>query len=116
MKNSLLLIVVLFAANFVSAQEAKKKKTETIVILTSSECGSCKERIENMLNYTKGIIFADLEVKSKKVTIKYKPAVITSQQIKQKIAELGYDADEVKAVKAGVEKLPACCKPGGMKK
>ncbi len=47
--------------------------------------------------------------KTKKVTVKYKTEVITPQQIKEKISEIGYDADEVKASKAGFDKLPTCC-------
>jgi copper chaperone CopZ len=94
-----------------NAQEvAKNKKTETIVIQTSAICEDCKERIEGGLNYTKGIVFSELNDKTKKVTVKYKTEIITPQQIKEKIAEIGYDADEIKASQAGFDKLPTCCK------
>ena len=99
-----------------NAQETVKKKTEIIVIQTSAECGKCKDRIENALNYTKGIVYAELDNETKKVTVKYKTAVLSDSQIKQKIAEIGYDADEVKAKEEAVNKLPTCCKPGGMSK
>lgn len=92
------------------------QKAETAVIQTSAECGSCKDRIEEKLNYTGGIKFAELNLEDKKVTIKYNPKKITLEEIKKTISEIGYDADEVKAVPSAVQALPACCQPGGMKK
>ena len=92
---------------------SQKKKIETTQIQTSAQCGDCKERIENKLNYTKGVVFAELDLDSKKVTIKFKSSVITKQQIKEIIASIGYDADDVKAKQEDVQKLPKCCQPGG---
>jgi mercuric ion binding protein len=111
MKKYLLIFASIFTMYYSNAQEvAKNKKTETIVIQTSAICEHCKERIEGGLNYTKGIVFSELNDKTKKVTVKYKTEVITPQQIKEKIAEIGYDADEIKASKVGFDKLPTCCK------
>lgn len=91
-------------------------QTKEVVIHTSAECGSCKKRIEEKLNYTSGIRFAELDVPSKNLTVKYTEKKITLKEIKHILSELGYDADEVKANPESVEKLPECCKPGGMKK
>lgn len=66
-----------------------------------------------MLNYTKGVKFGELDVPSRKVTVKFSPSVITLDEIKKKISELGYDADDVKANHDAYEKLPSCCKIGG---
>ena len=94
----------------------KTTKVMVATIQTSAECGSCKTRIENKLNYTSGIKFAELNLEDKKVTVKYNSTKIKLEEIKKIISETGYDADEVKAVPEAVEKLPACCKPGGMEK
>jgi len=107
----MLLVVLFFVTGMVSAQ-----KNESATIKTSAECGQCKERIENELNYTKGIIFAELDVESKNLMVKYKKDKITLDKIKQTISEIGYDADEVKAIPEKQKKLPMCCQPGGMKK
>ena len=112
--KSILLITALLFTGLVSAQD--KTSLKTVVIQTSAECGSCKTRIEEKLNYTKGVKFAELNLDDKKVTVKYSTNKITLAEIKQILAETGYDADEVKAISAAVEKLPTCCKPGGMKK
>lgn len=110
MKKVIFIFVMLFAGGMAMAQ-----KTETVKIKTSAECGDCKERIEEKLNYTKGVVFAELDVESKVVTVKYKKDKITLDQVKKTIAEVGYDADEVKAVPEKQKKLPLCCQPGGMK-
>ncbi|TNF49834.1 MAG: MerP protein [Bacteroidetes bacterium] len=114
MKNAMfLLMLVMFTFN-TSAQE-KKSKYETVMIQTSAECGDCKDRLEDLMNYTKGVSFAELDLETKKLTVKFKTSKITLAEIKTKISELGYDADEVKAIPEAVKKLPACCQPGGMK-
>jgi copper chaperone CopZ len=87
------------------------QKMMTSKIQTNAQCGDCKERIEGKLNYTKGIKFAELNDETKIVTVKYDPNKIDLVTIKQSIAKIGYDADEVKAAKEDVEKLPKCCQP-----
>lgn len=113
MKNSLLMLALLFVGSFAFSQKPAAK-TETVVIMTSAECDECKERIEGALNYTKGVKFAELDVPSRKLTVKFKNDVITLAEIKKQISALGYNADEVLADPVAFEKLPACCKPGGM--
>ncbi|AEA42871.1 heavy-metal-associated domain-containing protein [Fluviicola taffensis] len=115
MKNSLLLVVLLVVSNFGFGQKTTAK-TETVVIQTSAECDECKERIEGSLNYTKGVKFAELDVPSRKLTVKFKSDVISLEEIKKQISSLGYNADEVLADPTAFEKLPACCKPNGMEK
>lgn len=109
MKNILFLLSILFITSAVQAQ-----KTEEVQIKTSAECGSCKDRLEGKLNYVDGIRFAELDVETKMLTVKFKPATISLEEIKKMITELGYDADDMRANPEAVEKLPACCKPGGM--
>jgi periplasmic mercuric ion binding protein len=91
-----------------------QKKVEEIVIQTSAECGSCKERLEGKLNYTTGIKFAELDVPTKNLTVKYSTSKISLDEIKKIISDLGYDADDVKANPEAYEALPQCCKVNGM--
>jgi mercuric ion binding protein len=113
MKKGLLLLFALMLLQTVNAQE-KKSKLETVIIQTSAECGDCKDRIEEMLNYTKGVKYSELDLETKKVTVKFSPKKISLSQIKVKLSELGYNADEVKSNPESVKKLPLCCQPGGM--
>ena len=111
MKN---IIFILFLGLSFSFTKQPNPKTQTVIIKTSAECGECKERIESKLNYTKGIVFSELDFVSKELTVKFKSAKISLQEIKQIVADLGYDADELKANPEEYQKLPACCKVGGM--
>jgi copper chaperone CopZ len=108
MKTTIISLLFVLLSTFSFGQ-----KTMTSQIQTSAQCGDCKERIEGKLNYTKGIKFAELDDQTKIVTVKYDPKKIDLVAIKQTIAKIGYDADEVKAAKQDVEKLPKCCQPNG---
>lgn len=93
----------------------KKSEVKEVVIKTSSECGMCKERIEEKLNYTKGVTYVNLDISSKLLTVKYKEEKITLEKIREIISKIGYDADDVKANPESQKNLPVCCKPNGMK-
>lgn len=107
-------VLILFMA-FLAFSFTKQPSTEEVTLKTSAECGECKERVESKLNYTKGVVFADLDYKTQMLTVKFKPAKITLQQIKQIVSDLGYDIDDVKANPEAQQALPLCCQPGGMK-
>ncbi len=91
-----------------------QKKLETAVLKTSAQCGDCEQRIEDALNYTKGVKYAELNLVENTVTVKYKTSIISLNEIKTILNNTGYDADEMKASEEYVKKLPACCQPGGM--
>lgn len=108
------LLVVVFLVLCFTTFSQEKSKYEVVVIQTSAECGQCKERLENELNYTKGIKYAELNLEDLKLTVKYNNSKIALDEIKKQISRLGYDADDLKAEKEAVEKLPKCCQPNGM--
>ena len=110
-KLGLIMFVMLFGVFGANAQETAKVKT--IQVQTSAICGECKERIEDKLNYTKGIIYAELDLKTKIVEVKYKTKFLTATQIRLIIVSLGYNADNAKRNTEAYNKLPSCCKSGG---
>jgi mercuric ion binding protein len=110
MKQLMLIVLAIFIAS-TSFSEEKTSKFETVVIQTSAQCGDCKERIDGGLNYMKGISFAELDLESKKVTVKFNTSKITLDGVKKKINAVGYDADDSKADPEAIKRLPACCKP-----
>jgi periplasmic mercuric ion binding protein len=114
MKWKMFLLAVI-ASISVGFGQTKEPKMKTVVIQTSAECGECEERLESNLNYLKGVVFAELDMTTMKLTVKYKTKSVTLDQIKKKISDLGYQADEVAANPEAYEKLPACCKANGMK-
>jgi periplasmic mercuric ion binding protein len=116
MKNLVFILLATMSVFTLSAQDVNSKKSQKVVIKTSAECGDCKEKIEEKLNYTKGIVFSELDYETKELTVKFKPNLITLEEIKKILSEMGYDADELKANENEQKKLPLCCQPGGMSK
>ncbi len=90
--------------------QAGGNKTDTVYIKTSAICTECKERIEGALAYEKGVISADLTVSTAMVKVVYKVEKTNPEEIRKAIAEIGYDADNVKANSKSYDKLPKCCK------
>ncbi len=107
-------LIIIFLA-FMAFGFTKQPSTEQAILKTSAECGECKDRIEQKLNYTKGVVFADLDYKTQMLTVKFKPAKISLSEIKQIVSDLGYDIDDVKANPEAQQALPQCCQPNGMK-
>lgn len=112
-KSVMLFIIASFLLNGCSNAQSFAK-TDTVKILTSAVCGSCKTRIESNMAYEKGIISVVLDVDTKICTIIYKTDKTNPDKLRQAISKIGYDADSVFADPKAYEKLPACCKKDGM--
>lgn len=104
-----LLMIVLGCA---SAKEGTPTK-RTAFIQTNAICGECKERIEGILNFEKGIVYAELNLDDKKVEVKYNSKRTSIEKIRETISKIGYQADDVAPNKEAQKNLPACCQPGG---
>jgi copper chaperone CopZ len=83
---------------------------ETLKIKTSAICEMCKSKIEKNLALTKGVKSANLNLDDKVVTVEYNSKQTDAAAIRKAITEVGYDADDVPAEKAGYDKLSDCCK------
>lgn len=82
-------------------------KTETFKVY--GNCGMCKETIESSLEGAKGVESAEWNIKSKMITVEYNPSETDLTKIKRKIANVGYDTDEVRASDDVYSGLPQCC-------
>jgi copper chaperone CopZ len=115
MKNlTTIIFIAIFAIGTTNLQAQKSKKTATILIKTSAQCGMCKTTIEKAMAYEKGVITSDLNVEKAELTVKYKIAKTTPDQIKKAISETGYDADDINANQKSYNNLSPCCQKGGM--
>ena len=107
-------LLLLFIAQAGLAQ--KNKTVKTLVVKTTIYCDHCKVcescggRILKELYNESGIKNTSVDPKANTITVVYDEKKISAQQIRQKIAGLGFDADEIKADPAAVAKLDDCCK------
>jgi copper chaperone CopZ len=104
---------ILLSFILLSTQLLFSQKPITVQIQTSAQCGDCKERIESALNQAKGVVYADLNLETKVVEVKFKESKTNKETLKGVIVSIGYDADDQKANLDAQKALPRCCQPGG---
>ncbi len=107
MKKAIVFILFLFGSTTLFAQ------SKEVIILTTAQCGECKENIEKALMAEKGVRFASLDVKSKKVKVVYNEKRTDVNTLRNVISAIGYDADEVPADPEAVKRLSPCCTKDG---
>ena len=104
-------IVTLFAVMLmVLAATVAQAKTDSTTIKTTIQCSSCEKRIMKNLPFEKGVKDVKGDVDKQTVGVAYDAGQTDVKKIKEAIAKLGYDADDVKRDAKAYEKLPACCK------
>lgn len=98
------------------SQNAAQKKAKTSKgIKTESfkaygNCGMCERRIEGAVGAMTGLVSADWNVENDMLMVKYDPKKVSLQQIKEKVASVGHDTDDVRAKDEVYDKLHGCCK------
>jgi len=72
-------------------------------------CGMCKKTIEGSLKDQEGIYSVDWNKETKIIELSYNKDSISLDEIKKKIAEVGYDTEEYRATDEAYNDLPGCC-------
>jgi mercuric ion binding protein len=106
-KFSMLMALCYFVLGLSDVKAEDATKTETFKVY--GNCDMCKENIEGALKKKEGVSKKTWSPKTKMLTITYDPSKITLTQIKQKIADAGYDTDEIHAKDEDYSKLHKCC-------
>ena len=101
------LMIILFSVLTVNAWAQK----ETVKILTSASCVGicCKDRIEQEMQFTRGVTGVDFDIESQVLTVTFKTKKTDADKLRKAISLIGYNADDVKANKKAHDKLPSCC-------
>lgn len=73
-------------------------------------CGMCEQRIEGALKQLSGVRSADWSTETKLLSVAYDSKKVTLMEIKEKVASVGHDTDEVRAPDAVYNALHGCCK------
>lgn len=110
----ILLFTLALLPSLANAQDGKKN--QKAVIKTTINCDHCKQcetcgkTFQSELVKVKGVKMMELDEKAMTITVFYDGRKTNLDSIKTAIANLGYDADEVKANPEAYEKLDGCCK------
>jgi periplasmic mercuric ion binding protein len=94
-------------ASTVSISTFAQAKTDSFAV--SGECKMCKKKIETAAKAA-GATYANWNVNSKVITIKYNSESSNAAKIQEGIAHAGYDTPTVKASEAAYNELEDCCK------
>jgi copper chaperone CopZ len=106
MKTLNIFSIIFFCCFLSAAAVAQKTKTETFQV--SGNCGMCEAKIEKAAKAA-GASFADWNVDTKIITVKYNSKSTSLAKIQQSIAEAGYDNTGAKAKDETYNKLHGCC-------
>ncbi len=112
-KYILSLALILGMAFHAQAQEAEKESGD-IIISSSTVCQMCKNTIEKDLAYAKGVKSARVDIDDNTIHVRYNPGKITAAEIKHRINELGYVADDQKPSREQYDRLHHCCRAPGV--
>jgi copper chaperone CopZ len=88
-------IVLIMFSITLSAQDKKtddkKKKSEEITFIVGMHCQSCKERIEKIIPFEKGVKDINVNLEKKEVTVFFNPQKTSIEKLEQTIKDLGYE-------------------------
>jgi copper chaperone CopZ len=85
-------------------------QSQTVKFKVNGKCSMCEKKIEKAATSFKAVSKAEWDKKTNMLKLTYDKKKIDLLKIKQAIAKIGYDTDEVKANKKAYNALPACCK------
>ena len=107
--KKLILVALLVVFGTTLGLNAQTSKQETIKIKTNAYTAKSDEIFKESLPFVKGIASYEFCFHSSTITVKYNPSKITPEKIRQEIAKLGFDADDIKGNAKARAKLPKEC-------
>ena len=108
MKKGLLIIFAVLISVTVNAQ--KKKKNAKVSIEVDGICGMCKKRIEKAALQTKGVKFANWNIKTHELSLIIDERKTNVKTIQKKVASVGHDTKTIKATDKAYNSVHTCCK------
>ncbi len=106
MKHIFLLVAILFLSTATFAQQKNAKVSFEV----DGVCMMCKKRIEKAALNTKGVKFAQWDVKTHQLNLIIDERKTNAKTVEQNIANVGHDTKAIKATKEAYDNLHECCK------
>ena len=110
MKTITLIVFASIASMLVAAPVFSQGRISEVEIRTSAQCEMCKESIERFMTFERGVRYAMLDPESKVLTLRFNNRRADIGNLRDAMAGLGYDADDVPGCPEAYAELPACCK------
>jgi mercuric ion binding protein len=108
MKN---IMILLFVAvfGFASQAQEKKNKNAKYTFEVKGNCDQCQRRIQKAAFSVSGVKMANWDIDSHQMNLILNEEKASLLQVKQAIAKVGHDTDEVKATSYDYDHLHFCC-------
>lgn len=94
----------------VSSQSKTSKKIIDANFKVLGNCGMCEKKIEAAVLNLKGVKKAVWDIDLLLLEVKYNSKKVHLSEIKQAVADVGYDTDTIKASDEKYNNLHYCCK------
>ncbi|WP_320173145.1 copper-translocating P-type ATPase [Maridesulfovibrio sp.] len=75
----------------------KIEGTELTLPISGMTCSACSSRLERVLNANDGVIEAQVSLASESATLNFNPAKISLRQIRQLIADAGFESGQIQS-------------------
>lgn len=109
MKYLVLCFVAALSMMVPSELSAQKKPAKAVISIPNAQDEACKDRVEHYLSREYGVLSSNVNYKKHTVTVLWVPDRTNIENIKTSLANLGYDADDVKAEPEAYKRLPKSC-------
>ena len=113
MRKSILSLAVVALLASCGGTESTEKTTSNEATSESfkvyGNCGMCEKTIEGSLQDVDGVSKADWNKETKQMDVDFDASKIKLADIKQKIAGVGYDMEDIRAEESTYSELPGCC-------
>ena len=106
MKNTLIIL----SAMLVLMTSCENPNETTKQLHVYGNCMMCEDKIEGALKEVNGVVVGDWNRKTKQMTLTFDSTKTSLLNLKKKIAEVGYDMDDVRAEDEVYQGLHKCCK------
>lgn len=109
MRNIVLGMMLLLVTLSAQAQE-KKNKNAKYNVEVNGNCDQCKKRIEKAAYSVSGVKSANWNMDDHKLHLIMNEQKSSLVDVKNAVAKVGHDTDDVKASEADYQQLHSCCK------
>jgi len=103
------LLLVSYSSQGLAQENTSTKKIVKTTFWVNGVCDMCQTRIQKAALSTKGVKMANWHIESKMLTVLYNQTKCSTTTIKQNIAEVGHDSEDIKATDEAYKNLHYCC-------
>ena len=108
MRNIIILLGLLITSTSINAQQLKKNAKISMEV--DGVCMMCKNRIEKAALNTKGVKYANWNVKTHELIVIMDERKTNSKTVCENLANAGHDSKLAKAPQEAYDNLHYCCK------